>query len=170
MPDNVAVELSVTLAGFEELSQRAPLRWHAGNTLGARASCSPISVGDRLSSRAGRPPSQIVACKLSPPVPAALAAGNKRWERGHPVLLEGWKPSFPALFHASCHPPFRRRWPQGTSGGYGRVASSGIKEAALGARPSYAVVRRRPNASLARTVIGVLTLAARPWPRPRMQE
>ena len=72
--------------------------------------------------------------------------------------------------YASCHPPFRRRWPQGTSGGYGRVASSGIKEAALGARPSYAVVRRRPNASLARTVIGVLTLAARPWPRPRMQE
>ena len=31
-------------------------------------------------------------------VPAALAAGNKRWERGHLALVEGGTPSFPGCY------------------------------------------------------------------------
>ena len=50
-------------SGGPEWSQRFALRCRAGNTLGTRASCSPISVGDRLSSRAGSPRSQVVPCK-----------------------------------------------------------------------------------------------------------
>ena len=31
-------------------------------------------------------------------VPAALAAGNNRWERGHLALVEGGTPSFPGCY------------------------------------------------------------------------
>ena len=34
------------------------------------------------------------------PRSGGAGAQETTWERGHPVLVEGWKPSLPALFHA----------------------------------------------------------------------
>ena len=84
MPDNVAVELSVTLAGFEEISQRAPLRWPQG-TRWERGHPAPRSASG-TGSRRGRDAlvPRVVPCK----------------RRGQ-ALVEGETPSFPGLFHAS---------------------------------------------------------------------
>ena len=88
MPDHLRLKSSTlrTICAESGISRVAPSFWGRGLGPWSMAICFTMSVAC---------PSDHRCVGNHPAPPARGRAGNTRWERGHPVLVEGWKPSFP---------------------------------------------------------------------------